>query len=131
MVLIIGPAAQAPSRLRPLSSNVRAHPVANPSKLTLADRVASAFVSAVAALITCAVFFIVLLMHGPWEADAWSSTLSLAGFITCVAATLGFVLGPERTANAFGIVWGTVEANAWQTFLLVAAILAVLVWLVA
>lgn len=94
--------------------------------ISLADRVAGAFVSGAAALATCAVVGIAILIRGgPWEVEFWSRAFHGSALVSAGAAILGFTVGPERMANAFGIVWGTAEPNAWRAALLLAAALAV------
>ena len=101
-----------------------------PPSVTLGDRIATAFVSVAAALVTFAAFAAILLLGGAFlEVPFWSRYLSLVGFLSAGAAILGFALGPKRMANVFGIAWGTVQPSAWQALLFCALALWLIFWL--
>jgi hypothetical protein len=104
--------------------------MAQSGKLSATDRLACALVSAVLALVTASILSLVLLLRAEaWATYFWSHAFPLVVILVCAAAIAGFSLGPERMANVFGIVWGTGEANAWQTFIVVAIVLAACFWL--
>jgi len=96
--------------------------------VTIADRIAVAGVSFAAALITAAVFVVIGLMggadfsiimtSGPWAVVAAS-----------IAAAVGFVVGPARAAQWWGVVWGTESPEKHRRFaaaVLMAVIIACL-----
>jgi hypothetical protein len=97
--------------------------------LTVADRIASAFVAAVVASLTAAAALVAMFVHGVWSTEVWSRVLLAATLFIAAAAALGFFLGPDRIANTFGVLWGTVAPSTWQAVLLLIGGLALLVWI--
>ena len=52
-----------------------------------------------------------------------SYTFVLAATAFVVAASIaGFILGPDRAVQSWGIIWGTKSRRRWQTALIVAII---------
>ena len=81
--------------------------------VTAADRVVTAVISAVAALGTTTLLALVLMLN---FADAsttefWRAFLYWGGGFTIVAAAVGFVVGPVRAAEYWGLVWGTEDVE--------------------
>lgn len=84
---------------------------------TLAERLAVAFVSAVAAVLTLALYpvALVLLAGGrgggtefEFAAYLYRFVFSNLGlFIIAGSSVVGFLAGPERMANIFSFFWGT------------------------
>ena len=87
-----------------------------PAVTWLKERIAVALVSAVAAVLTLALFPIALLLiggsggGGGFELTAMYYAVMVSKpsiFIVLVAALTGFWVGPERMANIFSFFWGT------------------------
>jgi hypothetical protein len=94
--------------------------------VTLPDRLATAFVSCIAAAGTFAVFAIFAVLRGPIdELEFWNHFVFVSAVMAALAAVVGFVVGSERMAHYFGIAWGTEEPNVRQAFVLMLVILAI------
>ena len=99
--------------------------MANETSVTLAERIAIAGISFAAALVTVAVIALVgfmgggdlsiIMASGPWA-------VLFAG----VAAVVGFVVGPARAADWWGVLWGTEDPEEHRGFA-AAALMAVIV----
>lgn len=107
--------------------------------ITIGERIATAFVSAIAAGLTLLGYFVLLLAlasksyAGPPRAlfDLFLSKISL-GFIA-TAFVIGFVLGSTRMATVFGSLWGTNEEEdePWLIKLKVVIVVAIVVFAAA
>lgn len=112
-------------------------PVRPDEPITIGERIATAFVSAIAAGLTVAAYFVILLAFssrsygGPPKTlfDAFFSRFSI-GFVVA-AFIIGFALGSARMATVFGSLWGTNEEedDPWVDKLkaVVAVVMVVLV----
>jgi hypothetical protein len=87
--------------------------VAFQTPVTAADRVVTALISAVAAFGTATVLGVVLMLHfgDALTTEFWRAFLYFGGGFIVVAAVLGFVVGPVRAAEYWGLVWGTEDAE--------------------
>jgi hypothetical protein len=90
------------------------------------DRLATAFVSCIAAVATFALFALLAILRGPIdELEFWKHFVVVSAVMAALAAVVGFVVGSERMAHYFGIAWGTEEPNVQQAVVLVLVILAI------
>jgi len=103
-------------RRRPLSSNVRVNVSKVPSdeRVSFADRGATAVLSFVAALGTVACAAFVLLFYGPSSVEVWKFFSFVAAGLIVIAPIVGFVVGSERAARGWGVLWGTEDPETWQ-----------------
>lgn len=99
--------------------------VENESPVTVADRLAVAGVSFAAALVTAAVIVLIGLMGGGDLSIILPSGV-WAAVVAGVAAVIGFVVGPVRAAEWWGVLWATEDPEKHRGFT-VAVILAIIV----
>jgi hypothetical protein len=99
--------------------------------VSLADRLSTAVISAVASLLTAGVFAAVVTIRGPLDMGFWQAYVLIAGAVVVALGLLGFVVGSERMARYFGVLWGAEQPSKSQAALLlgvVVAICAIIVW---
>ncbi len=83
--------------------------------VTLSERLAVALVSFVAAGLTVAFFGSLAFFSGAILTVEYAKTVSLWGVIVSLGAGVaGFLVGGERAAHWFGIVWGTGTQEATE-----------------
>lgn len=97
----------------------------------LAERLAVAFVSGVAATLTLLIIFPLTVMFAgsgssgnagfDLVTDIYAFVFSRPGFLfICGTAITGFIMGPERMTNIFSFFWGThpfwvrIDAKLWE-----------------
>jgi hypothetical protein len=104
---------------------VRVHVNEEPSSgITLAERGAIGCLSFFAA--TGTVVFLAAILAYADPSIVLSYAFVLAATVFVVAASIaGFILGPDRAVQWWGIIWGTEPRNRWQTALIVAIIAVV------
>jgi hypothetical protein len=100
--------------------------------VTIADRFVTAIVSTLAALGTVAVIGLVTLAHAGDVSSKtfwWTFLYGSGGFVV-LAAVVGFLVGPERAAIYWGLIWNTEnpEEHRWPVFII--ALLVILFCLV-
>ena len=98
--------------------------------ITFAERVATAFISAIAAALTLFAYFIInaaLAAKAPSGQIHVSSLFfsKLSAYIVGTASMVGFLSGSERMARIFSFFWGTHEIWEQQWFQRLFAVLLV------
>ncbi len=87
-------------------------------KITLGERLAVALVSIIAAGFTVALMWSLVFFRGAmWTAEYAKATLFWGVIASLGAGVAGFLLGGERAAHWFGILWGTQGATEKQLLL--------------
>ena len=83
--------------------------VAEQAEVKWGDRIATAFVSFFAAIGTIVFVAVVGLVYGgaDFERENWAAFGWVSAAAVLIAPVLGFVVGPERAAHMWGILWGT------------------------
>lgn len=93
--------------------------------MTFADRITVAGVSFAAAMVTAAVIVVVGLMGGG-DLSLITASGPWAVVGASVAAVVGFVVGPARAAEWWGVVWGSEDPEKHRGFA-AAVLMAVIV----
>lgn len=109
------------------------------TRITFAERLATALVAALAAAATLAAYFLInLAMASKSPSGPPRFLFELLGsnwsiFVVAAAALAGFLLGSARMAEVFAVLWGTSElwAEAWFRRLMASAATVALVGLIA
>ena len=109
-------------------------PLHKPEPITIAERIATAFVSAIAATLTLFAYFVVNIAlaakSGSGQLLVSSFFFSkLSAYIVASASVVGFLVGSERMAGIFSFFWGThkIWEREWFQKLCVALLVAVIV----
>ena len=106
--------------------------------ITFAERVATAFISAVAAALTLFAYFIINIALSAKSASGQIPVSSfffsrLSTYIIVTASLIGFLSGSERMARIFSFFWGTHEIweQAWfQKLCITLLVMAIVVFTV-
>jgi hypothetical protein len=94
-------------------------------RITLSDRVVSASVAALCAVITAGVLEVVTLAFpGAW---GWIP-LAWLGYFVGLMAVVGFVVGPVQIAEIFGFLWGTSTALSNKAQIAILSIIVIVIW---
>jgi len=104
--------------------------------VSIAERAVTALVSAIAALGTATFIGAVLLFRAGEgsSTEFWIAFLRWSGGFLVVAAVVGFIVGPDRAAEYWGLIWGTEEAEKHRgpvfifTLLIIFLSVMLLVW---
>jgi hypothetical protein len=110
------------------------HPESS-SRVTVRERLATAFLAALFAVVTLFAYSIIaaiFVVRGAPISGIFDAIFSWWGVgILAVAAIVGFALGSERIAEVFSFFWGTHEAwsEAWLRWLAFGLLVVVLVGL--
>jgi len=110
-----------------------AHGQSAKERITLGERVATAFVSAIAAALTLVGYFVISVAFaskspsGPPKLlfDIFASKISIG--LVVAASLAGFILGSSKMANVFADLWGTSERRNASRFELVVVVLIIIV----
>ena len=90
-------------------------PTVQRENITLGERLAVALLSVIAAGFTVAFIWSVAFLAGAIVTTDYAKTTIFWGVVaTLGAGVAGFILGGERAARWFGILWGTQEATEKQ-----------------
>ena len=83
------------------------------STITFADRFVCGLLSAIAAICTAAFLGMVLLFRAGEAStfEFWAVFVRWSGGFAVVAAVVGFIVGPDRAAEYWGLIWGTEDAE--------------------
>ena len=107
-------------------------PPPKPEPITFAERLATAFISAIAAALTLFAYFVVnvVLAAKSGSGQLLVSSLffsKLSAYIVGTATLAGFLFGSERITGVFSFFWGTHEIweREWFQKLWVALVIAV------
>lgn len=99
-----------------------------PPPVTLADRVVTAAGCAGATAASMAVIAALILLQGGDAVgiEGWKMFWRLCMVFTTIAAVAGFVAGPERAVQFWGVLWGTEEglSSHRKIFIVVVLIIA-------
>ncbi len=95
-------------------------------QIALGERLAVALVSFLAAVLTIAFLGSIAFFAGAITTIEYAKTIALWSIVTCMGAGLaGFLLGGERAAYWFGVLWGTQAPTEKQLVLVLGFVVLV------